>query len=325
MDGSRFWAVVVGINHYELNTVDDLQGACPDALALYEYLLTDLSVPSTHISLLLSDSSPSQEPPHVPATRRNILSALHGLCTNDEIRRDDNILFYYAGRGTHYSFPNGRTSQRVVNALCPADRGKNLTGEIVHDISGPLLASIVGNLQKDKGTAITIILDCCYLLQTTPVRGDNPNRTIRSLPPLDVTLESLEEGQQETRERAASKQGPFGSSGWDHRACILLTACSDHEFAQDTKAENETQWRGCFTRALIGVLRSSADLKYAAIPKRVARYIPTIGGIRIQNPALVGARKGELVWFRRKGRAKRSSRLGSDEAAWQLPCGCCIC
>lgn len=154
VDGTRFWAVLVGIDAYAEDETLRLRGACADALAMHEYLTADLRVPPGDIQLLITEDS--QRNAH-PPTRDHILNALYDLRDNPDIQRGDNILFYFAGRGTLYSAP-------LVEALCPADRGCMVEGSAtpVYDISDRELSTIFQEITAAKGDCMTVITDSCH-------------------------------------------------------------------------------------------------------------------------------------------------------------------
>ncbi|TFY75693.1 hypothetical protein EWM64_g8318 [Hericium alpestre] len=125
--GSRFWAVIIGINVYDDPSIPRLRGCVPDALAMHTYLTHDLCVPPDHICLL-TQSEGDQPPVWAWPTRQNILSALYmHLRDNPRIRTGDHMLIYFSGHGSAYyasdAFASPAARVGSIEALCPSDRG----------------------------------------------------------------------------------------------------------------------------------------------------------------------------------------------------------
>ncbi|PBK84592.1 hypothetical protein ARMGADRAFT_1000318, partial [Armillaria gallica] len=97
-DTSRFWAVLIGIDDYESSP---LRGAVSDALLMKDYLQKELRMPNTRIECLLSSGFQNAIFP----SRRNIIRKLLSLATDTQIRYGDNIIIFFSGHGTSYSFP----------------------------------------------------------------------------------------------------------------------------------------------------------------------------------------------------------------------------
>lgn len=318
MDGQHIWAVVVGIDHYEhdaLNAMAGLKGARRDALAVYHHLTSDLLVPADHIRLLLSEPSPDQIHPE-KATRQNIMSSLCDLRDNHDIVRNDNILFYFAGHGARYSLPRTPSGPRhPLDALCPADRGCESEGEVVRDIDECELSASLTELCAAKGSNIAVILDCCFALQGARMRGDSPGQNIRSIAPLEIPREQWT--------RVLHARSSSMAWRWDDRACVLLTACLEHELAQETKMDSEDEWHGCFTRALIAVLQLGGWTTYTDLVEKTTEYMPHLGPWCVQNPLAIGARQNELVWYRVMD-SQTAHRIGSRRSKGAAGCYCVI-
>ena len=265
---------------------------------MYQYLIQALGVPAAHIRLLLSEAPSFGNPCFSRATRENVLSSLIGhLRDNPDVRRDDNILFYFAGRGARYSlegtFPD---AEDTLDALCPADRGCPSADGPVLDISDRELSIFLEELRDAKGNSVTVIIDASYLVDTVQAREAHQN--VRSAPPLNVPVDRiLRAVDSDTRRKAGSKKVFSADWDWDERACMLLTSCLLHEVARETRPSAQDRWHGCFTRALICMLRSGEELTYAGLGEAVSEYMPRVGERCVQNPMVIGAREGELVWY----------------------------
>ncbi|KAK0209410.1 hypothetical protein IW262DRAFT_1468974 [Armillaria fumosa] len=87
--GSRFWALLIGINKYNGKP---LEGCVNNVELIKKYLTEDLDVPADHIRSLCDES----------ATRDNIINVLLGFRTDLHIDPDDIIIIYFAGHGSSY-------------------------------------------------------------------------------------------------------------------------------------------------------------------------------------------------------------------------------
>lgn len=104
---SHTYVVLVGISQYADPQIKPRPHAEADAKALYD-LFTDkdyLGVDADHIRLLLG--SPDSGRKSQPATRENILKALHWIGT--KAQRDDLVIFAFIGQGA----PIGSSSSRL--------------------------------------------------------------------------------------------------------------------------------------------------------------------------------------------------------------------
>lgn len=129
-------AVIIGINAYACNAIGkrensvpselspqiavapDLAGAVADADAVHDLLVQVLEVPLANITNLRNHQ----------ATRENIIQALEGFAANDDIKRNDPILIYYAGHGATSKAPQEwSNANEIIQLLVP------------HDFSGRLL------------------------------------------------------------------------------------------------------------------------------------------------------------------------------------------
>ena len=124
-----------------------------------------MKVPADHIRLLLSPpvSSVCAPESQLIPTRSNILTALYDhLRDNRNIRKGDNLLFYFAGHGSRYAASDVfQDTGEMIETLCPADRGVSVDGAIL-DISDRELSIFLEELRAEKGDHITVVLDCCH-------------------------------------------------------------------------------------------------------------------------------------------------------------------
>ncbi len=159
VDGSRFYAVLIGINEYASYP---LKGCVSDARLMEKYLTEDLGVPRDRIQLLLGSKERTSLGVIYPS-RTNIIGALLGIINNSEILNGDNIIIYYSGHGSSYPFEGKGGAIEYIEALCPIDRDAiGDDGKPVPDISDREFNTILTQISRVKGHRITVILDCCH-------------------------------------------------------------------------------------------------------------------------------------------------------------------
>jgi hypothetical protein len=111
------FALLIGINEYQQSNKGPsprkLRGCIEDSSAISSFLLNTLSVPPTHIKLLQNDQ----------ATRSAILSTFQShLIENEAIKKDDAIIFYFAGHGGRRKAPKHWFAEDgKVETICPFD------------------------------------------------------------------------------------------------------------------------------------------------------------------------------------------------------------
>ncbi|KAK0435055.1 hypothetical protein EV421DRAFT_1717053, partial [Armillaria borealis] len=161
----RFWVVLIGIDKYDGYP---LRGCVSDARLIEKYFVDDVGVPKDRIQLLLgSEDHASPDDPMYPS-RTHITDMPHSLATNDKIEYGDNIVIYYAGHGSCYSYHEDDEDEdethEYIEALCPIDCDtSDSNGVPIPDISDRELNSILSQISHTKGHHITVILDCCLL------------------------------------------------------------------------------------------------------------------------------------------------------------------
>ncbi|KAF7793259.1 hypothetical protein EIP86_004369 [Pleurotus ostreatoroseus] len=298
VDGARFWALLIGINDYYADESLQLRGACADALAVYEYLTDNLHVPSGNINLFLTESRRSKTAEAVEnaqsntthPTRETILNALYDLRDNPDIRRSDNILLYFAGRGSRY-----HASPLGVEALSPADRGCTPAGssDLVHDISDRELSTIFQEIREAKGDCITVITDSCHTAGGEHGKG---LRNVRHVMPLAGVDADLLLSVSHSRKRSA---GSYASPtwDWDTSSCVPLSATLTSGWAKEAKFDDS--YHGYFTRALLALLKHKAHSSYYDLCQDMREYMPKsrTSSRPLQVPSAVGDRRHCAPWF----------------------------
>jgi Caspase domain len=142
----RLFALIIGINKYD--SVNHLYGAVPDANAVQDYLQNDLGVPSSQIKNL-RDSE---------ATRVGITGEIETfLINNDNIKKGDPILIYYAGHGGWKKAPTGWQTGGTGNIqlLIPCDYSdRPEAGDRQHGIPDRTFGALVSRLANKQGDNI---------------------------------------------------------------------------------------------------------------------------------------------------------------------------
>ena len=143
----RLFALIIGINEYESPNIPKLLGAVPDADAMRGYLQKHLGVPSSQIRNL-RDSE---------ATRAAIIEGIEAFSLNNEIKRGDPILIYYAGHGSSTDTPKGWEvgSTGKIELLIPYDHSSPLEdSNPKHGIPDRTLGVLLSQLAIAKGDNI---------------------------------------------------------------------------------------------------------------------------------------------------------------------------
>ena len=145
------FALIIGIDEYESTHVRRLSGAVQDADAVRYYLQEHLGVPSSQIMNLRNSDG----------TRAAIIDGINAFSLNDEIKKGDPILIYYAGHGgstadASFGWVDGSTGK--MSFLIPYDAK--------HVIPNRTLRTLLSRLAIKKGDNIvrqTFILWVFYL------------------------------------------------------------------------------------------------------------------------------------------------------------------
>ncbi|KAK0186415.1 caspase domain-containing protein [Armillaria mellea] len=300
VDGSKFWAVIIGIDVYDSYP---LRGCVSDALLVEEYLKKDLGVPQEQIQLLLGSEHAPTTDPFFP-TRVNIIKTLLDLVGNPLIRNGDNIIIYFSGHGSSYSSSDYFDSSdetdgspRAVDgsnieAICPIDRDViDACGLPVPDISDREINAILHQISRSKGHRITFILDCSHSGTHTRHFLEPGTRTIPPLP--RASLRRMVHAADESCGQYPSYQ-PVSARDWrpDMSSHVVLAACKEYQTAKEV--ESEAGYNGIFTQGLISTLRSESlserstyvDLLFS-LPRR-----------RGQTPIIAGKHKREQLWYK---------------------------
>ena len=142
----RLFALIIGINDYESSSIQNLQGAVPDADAMRDYLENDLGVPSSQIENLRNGA----------ATKSAIIDKIKAFSSDDsKIEKGDPILIYYAGHGhsakTPEDWPNWNTDK--IELLVPYDY-PSLVCDPNFGITDRFFGILLSELKEKKGDNI---------------------------------------------------------------------------------------------------------------------------------------------------------------------------
>jgi Caspase domain len=150
---SNVYALVIGINRYQTQDWDDLNGAVDDANSFESFLLHKLNVPSSQIINLRDEE----------ASRKNILQALdHDLMKKSlDCVGDPAFIIYYAGHGASTQKPHDwefwATNSNNIEMLCPSDLGLPLDEDgvdVVQGIPDRMICHLLNKLSRARGNNI---------------------------------------------------------------------------------------------------------------------------------------------------------------------------
>ncbi|KAK0489115.1 hypothetical protein IW261DRAFT_1589287 [Armillaria novae-zelandiae] len=291
VDGSQFWAILIGIDDYELNS---LNGCAKDARETEKYLLDDLHVPKEHIQLLLGPKKPASSPSDSDAISLPIIA-------NDQIVYGDNIIIYFSGHGSYY-FPSEDDDKALldligpgaIEAICPIDRDKRDANKVpIPDISSRELNSILSLIAKEKGNHITAIFDCCHaggVSRSLPETGARVTRGTKSATLRDM----LDAG-----EKRLGGSPSIMSRNWrpDLTSHVILAACQNYQYAKAKRVRGKNGetlgYAGIFTESLLCFLRSdayTAETRYEDIASYLHQSVH-------QTPVIDGDHKDARIWY----------------------------
>jgi uncharacterized caspase-like protein len=156
-DQETSWAVVVGVDNYQVKTISPLQFAASDARYLSQALQEKARIAPGHIFTLCSDesSNPSQAP-----TKAN-LSAIFQLLSK-KVGPNDTLLFFYSGHGVmvqDHSF-----------LVTPEADNRNLRTLAATSLDSQELATW---MRRTGAKKIMLALDACRDDPSKPASGVN--------------------------------------------------------------------------------------------------------------------------------------------------------
>lgn len=233
-------ALLVGINVYPPG-VNPLRGCVPDVHIVEAYLnaLTAQGY-QPHIHKLLDGQ----------ATRKGVIESFRSHL-RDQASKDDVVLFYYSGHGSHEPCPpewsHLEPDGRIETLVCYDSR---LPGG--SDLADKELGQLVREASA-SGAHMLVILDACHSGSGT--RDAQPEEGVRLLDGRGQPR-ALEQFLPELRELSRQEDLVSSGSGWlmTPSPHILLAACEDRQTARERP--HDGQWHGLFTRFLLETLQS---------------------------------------------------------------------
>ncbi|CEL61405.1 hypothetical protein RSOLAG1IB_09997 [Rhizoctonia solani AG-1 IB] len=272
------YALIIGINKYPSLDINNLNGAVQDAERFRDYLIRDLRVPRTQITILLDQQ----------ATRGEIIAAFQDLGRNPRIKDQDPIVIFYAGHGANLKKPEDwQTGTEYIQALVPHDtKVQDGRGNLVVPLPDRTVAALLNEISSSKGNNITVILDCCHSASatrepTTPGRSARyvPTEVLPQIPPnMDKDIVSA----------CSSDRHAIIAKGFAHRELrshVLLAACGSDEVAYETGGS------GDFTLALLKTLR-----QYGADKTTYKGCVQRLPTLQRQSPHCEGFHKDRIFF-----------------------------
>ncbi|PBK63022.1 hypothetical protein ARMSODRAFT_942681 [Armillaria solidipes] len=301
LDASRFWAVIIGIDAYPNS---ELHGCVSDALSMEDYLSKCLGVPESRLQLLLGPNEHISRTYDIPS-RKNIIGTLLSLITNPNIMNGDNIVIYFSGHGSNYSWfdyyweeaqnSSGEFDAVLaagsVEALCPIDRDEpDQQGCPIPDISDREINIILSELSRVKGNRITLILDCCHSSSASRGISQPGVRNLRPLP--RRSFKDMLLAADDNLGRFPCHRSVFAED-WrpDTESHVVLAACGEYEFAKEMPGDAGIN--GFFTKSLIWTLTSGHLTEEATYVDLVAALDRSCH----QTPVAAGKHKYSKLWY----------------------------
>lgn len=269
-----------------------------------DYLLKDLGVPEDRLQLLLGPNEHMSRTYDIPS-RSNIIGRLLSLITNPDIMNGDNIIIYFSGHGSNYSWFDYYSQQAhdsdcafddvlatgSVEALCPIDRNEpDEKGCPIPDISDREINIILSELSRVKGNRITLILDCCHSSSASRSISQPGVRNLRPLP--RGSFKDMLLAADDNLGRFPCHQSVFAED-WrpDTESHVVLAACGEYQFAKEMPGD--MGFNGFFTKSLIGTLTSGHLTEEAT-------YVDLVNALDRschQTPVAAGKHKYSKLWY----------------------------
>ncbi|EIM79947.1 uncharacterized protein STEHIDRAFT_163202 [Stereum hirsutum FP-91666 SS1] len=272
-----------------------LPGVCADVKAIHAFLLDRHARPD-HIKILRNDA----------ATRTNILKLLEDLAENSTTKKDDPILFYFAGHGT--KAPSADDPKKDIEVLCPYDFiPGDSKDKLVQGIADVTLAVYLNKISEAKGNNIvgnvhstslliaslkyccdfshkTVILDCCHSGSGTR----EPEYRVRGF--------KLQPGYQcrTPAQAVAPENSPIPPEPKTLKRNYEISGLASHVLLAACSAEqpsNESNAGGLFTTMLIDALRGDGahNLTY----RRLVEDLPEV---KHQQPQCEGVYRDRYLF-----------------------------
>jgi Caspase domain len=279
MMADNFYALLIGIDHYEPNQYyKDLSGCVADINLVARYVEKPLSVPKEQIWKLTSPvaetsnlSADRSTPQETKPTYENIITAFKEI--TETAQSGDQVYIHYSGHGGRATtiYPEIEGDRRQDEGIVPMDIGSS-DGRHLRDVE---IATLLKRL-TDKGCILTVIFDSCHSGGATrgdcAIRGNENNlvdTTARSQDSLVASREELLNNW-----RILTQADPDLAGGWlPNQDYVFLAACRPTEFAYEY-AVNGGQRNGALTYWMMDTLTSSTSvLTYKSLYNRLKGMI----------------------------------------------------
>ncbi len=218
--GPSFWALLVGIDEYQAESVQDLNGCVNDVEAMRIFLLNQLGIPENHIRMLTNQQ----------ATRAAILHSFEAfLIDNPAVAFNNQMLFHYSGHGSQMKDTTGVEPDGHNETIVPHDSRTHHPD--VYDIPDKTLGALLARLAERKGSHITVILDSCHSGSGTR-RIELPGGARVRLAPADDRVPPADLDADLLVGASTRSAGPSGwaATGMSH---VLLAGCRDRELSNE--------------------------------------------------------------------------------------------
>jgi hypothetical protein len=275
----------------------DLQGSVNDALAVRHFLINNMGVENSNITMLLAPVPGRKHHLGLPEgqykepTYENIIRALVQLAM--EVKSGDLVYIHYSGHGGHAT---------TVFSELKHDKGAEDHSIVPSDIicGGKYLRDVeIGALLQDivkKEVILTVVLDSCY--SGGALRDDDNDEDdedaeedTRGISPL---YQSDRDVDFPTDKDILASIGRWGTvDNWMQapRGFVVLTACQDHEKAKEMFVFKNGPRRkhGVLTHWLLDTIRTNPQLLSSdAVYNRVCATI--VNNQKEQTPHIIGDR-----------------------------------
>jgi hypothetical protein len=283
-EGSRKWALLIGINEYPMLPRDRWLNGCVNDINAIEHVLSSelFGFPQAHILKLTNQG----------ATRDGILRAFREhLVENFNIQSGDVVVVYYSGHGSFVKDMHGDEEDGLDETIVPYDSGRG-GPEDVRDITDDEIASFLEDL-TERTQNVNLFFDSCHSGTVTRAVQDAQDSDAQGIarwvePWLDdVPLQSTVRTRPNTRGMGPSEWLPL-SNGY-----VLASGCRAHERSREYPFPNNwlrisREWHGAFTYYLLEALNNvTTDTTYYDIWDEVSAKVASKN--RWQNPQIEGA------------------------------------
>lgn len=157
----KLYALIIGINEYEHDTIPNLNYAVADAQAMAHFLLHRVGAEASRLHILHN----------AEATREAIINHLRLMAERDFIKQGDPILIFYAGHGSQTVAPKGWPCGAVGNPiemLLPSDFLSETSTGTIQGIPDILVSNLLKKLADAKGANIVSFIHhphCCLRVE----------------------------------------------------------------------------------------------------------------------------------------------------------------